>query len=207
MLIMTVYDISYCQPAGIVLQLASAGASGVIIRNGYMCKTDDLFPVHIAAACKSFNDKMIGSYTYCMADTVDDATTEAKNAITRLKPFIKYINMPVYLDMESKKYCDKSKREENTAILLIECDLLQRAGFTPGIYTNESFIRNYIHLDVIREKFPRVSLWLADYRRVPYVPDMPVDIWQTGIHTVNTTQVDINKCFVDFRGRNKFFNK
>ena len=186
-------------------KLANAKADGVIIRNGYMCKTDNMFDIHMKAAVKSFNNKMIGSYTYVMAGSTDEAAIEAQNTITRLNNFKNNINMPVYLDMESKKYCDPVRVEENTALLLIEMDYLQRAGYTPGIYTNQAFISCYILLDTIRNKFPKMSLWLADYRRTPYNPDMPVDLWQTGIHKVDTADVDINKCYVDFRSRNKFF--
>lgn len=202
---MTIYDISYCQPAGTVAKLANAKADGVIIRNGYMNKTDDNFTMHMSAAIKSFSTKMIGSYTYIMADNTDQAGVEAINTIRRLRPYKDNINMPIYLDMEHKKYCDPYKVEENTALLLLECDYIQKAGYIPGIYTNQSFISCYILLDTIRNKFPRLSLWLADYRSNPFNPSMPVDIWQTGTHMVNTLKVDINKCFVDFRSRNKFF--
>ena len=202
---MVVYDVSYCQPAGTVSKLASAGASGVIIRNGYMTKTDDLYNKHMTDAVKSFVGKMIGSYTYIMANDTDDAAIEAQNTIKRLTPFKSSINMPIYLDMESQKYCDPNAREKNTALLLLEIDYLRRAGFAYGVYTNQSFIQTYIKLDVIMSRFPKTSLWLADYRSKPYKPEYPVDIWQTGTKTVDTVKVDINKCYVDFYGRNKFF--
>lgn len=202
---MIVYDISYCQPAGTVSALAMTGADGIIIRNGYLGKTDTMFEKHISDALKCFRDKMIGSYTYVMADTTDDAETEAQQTISRLWPYKAQINMPIYVDMEAQKFCQKAKRSLNTAILMVEIEALRKAGFSIGVYTNQSFSTYYMDLECLRRQFPGLSLWLADYREKPYDPPMPVDLWQKGTSLVGRTEIDTNECYVDFCSRNKFF--
>lgn len=198
---MKIYDISYCQPTSIVPTLVKSG--GLIIRNGYMKKTDTNFMAHIQTA-RQFT-KNIGTYTFIMANDSVEAAQEADATVKRINAYRADMSIPVYLDMEHEKYLDKSKREANTTILMIELAGLKMSGYRVGIYTNYNFISNYINLEELVFMYPDLSLWLADYRSRPYVPDYPVDIWQYGVEKVNGIDVDVNESYVDFTSRKKHF--
>lgn len=199
---MKIFDISYCQPVSIVPTLCKSG-DGLIIRNGYMKKTDINFKAHFETAQQFTNN--LGSYTFIMANDSVEAAQEADATVKRLNAYKANITMPIYLDMEHEKYMKKELREANTTILMIELAALQMAGYNIGIYSNLNFISSYINLNELEYMYPALSLWLADYRARPYVPEYPVDIWQYGIEKIGNVSVDVNQCYVDFASRHKHF--
>lgn len=196
------YDISYCQTAGTIEVLKKNGAGGIIVRNGYLSKTDTMWYTHIKEAVMQ-KIPMLGTYTYIMARTIGEAREEASNTLYRISncPAEKNINMPVYLDFEDARAGQGKDRDVNTDILLAEAQIIADAGFNVGIYTNYNYIQNYIDLSRIMRCYPKCSLWLADYRSTPYNPVYPIDIWQRGIKKYNLDEYDYNECYVDFAKR------
>lgn len=141
--------------------------------------TDSFFIRNMIGAQKS--GISIGVYHYLTAQTVTEAVEEADYYISVISPYKSKVSLYAAVDVESKYL--PSDKSMLTMIINAFCKRVQRAGFTPMVYTNPNFIKNRIG-DI--SVWP---LWLALWRDKKFVPskeDYPnIRIWQWGSEAVD----------------------
>ena len=192
----TVLDISYANPAVDFAKVKATGISDVIIRTGYLGKTDTYFEKHIQGAIKNkFN---IGVYTYIMSKTVDDARIEAEQTIQRLAKYKGYVNYPVFCDMEDERYHNGSfgkvfDRRLCTDIIKTFCDTIRKGGYYPALYINPAWLENYVYKSELIGKY---DIWLAAWTGSSSKPtrfNYNQTMWQWGTSIVNGIMGDVDK--------------
>lgn len=102
------------------------------------------------------------------------------------KKLKKAIPLPIFIDIEAPVPAGEQKKVTAAALGFLE--RIQKAGLEYGIYGSDiATYKNRIHIDVIREQFPKCYLWVARYGKKPvYIKDW--DIWQ---YTSDGTDPDI----------------
>ena len=199
----TVLDISYANPSVDFARVKATGISDVIIRTGYLGKTDTYFEKHIQGAIKNkFN---IGVYTYIMSKTVDDARIEAEQTIQRLAKYKGYVNYPVFCDMEDERYHNGGfgkvfDKRLCTDIIKTFCDTIRKGGYYPALYINPAWLENYVYKSELVGKY---DIWLAAWTGSPSKPtrfNYNQTMWQWGTSIVNGIMgnVDTNLVYVDY---------
>lgn len=200
-----VIDISYCQKSVDFKALKLAGVKAVIIRTGYLNKTDDMFHSHMKGAIAAGLD--IGVYTYIMAKDTSQAVLEARQTVERLKEYKGYITYPVYCDMEDNRYLNGSfgksfSRRLCTDIIKTFCNSINSAGYYAALYINPDWLENYTYK---AELLGRYDIWLAAWTNNPKKPtryDYGQKMWQWGTEKLNgiIKPVDSNFSYVDYPG-------
>lgn len=141
--------------------------------------TDSFFIRNMIGAQKS--GIRIGVYHYLTAQTVTEAIEEADYYLSVISPYKSAVSLYAAVDVESKYL--PADRNMLTMIINAFCKRVQRAGFTPMVYTNPNFLKNRIG-DI--SVWP---LWLALWRDKKFVPskeDYPnIRIWQWGAESVD----------------------
>lgn len=145
----------------------------------YRMFTDSFFIRNMIGAQKS--GIRLGVYHYLTAQTVTESIEEADYYLSVISPYKSTVSLYAAVDVESKYLpADKSML---TMIINAFCKRVQRAGFTPMVYTNPNFLKNRIG-DI--SVWP---LWLALWRDKKFVPskeDYPnIRIWQYGAESVD----------------------
>lgn len=192
-------DISYAQPTIDFEAVKRAGVKAVIIRNGYLNKTDTHFNSHMKGAIAAGLD--IGTYTYIMSNTVEDAKKEAKQTVERLKPYKGHLNYPVFCDMESKKYYgDKFNNRLRTDIIIAFCEEIKKAGYYAALYINPSWLEEWTNKEELLGKY---DIWLAAWTEDPDKAtkyDYGQTMWQWGTDKIKGINgpVDGNLVYVDY---------
>lgn len=192
-------DISYAQQDVDFSKIKKAGIKAVIIRNGYLNKTDTCFKKHMRGAIAAGLD--IGTYTYIMSNTVEEAKKEAQQTITRLKPYRGYINYPVFCDMESEKYySDKFNNRLRTDIILTFCEEIKKSGYYAALYINPSWLEEWTNKVELLRKY---DIWLAAWTEDPNKAtkyDYGQTMWQWGKDRISGINgpVDGNIVYIDY---------
>ena len=195
-----VIDISYAQGVVDFEAVKKAGVKAVIIRTGYLNKTDTMFDVHIKGAIAAGLD--IGVYTFIMANNTAQAAIEAQQTIERLEQYKGHINYPVFCDMEHSKYYNESKfsKRLRTDIIKTFCSVINAAGYYPAVYINPAWLENWVEKSEIVGTY---DIWLAAWT---YSPDKATKydyeqtMWQWGTERISgiSGAVDGNICYVSY---------
>lgn len=198
-----VIDISYCQRKVDFMALKLAGVKAVIIRTGYLNKTDTMFHNHMKGAIAAGLD--IGVYTYIMAKDTSQAVLEAHQTVERIKQYKGYITYPVYCDMEDRRYLtgDFGKtfdRRLCTDIIKAFCNSINGAGYFAALYINPAWLEQYTYKNELLGKY---DIWLAAWTDSPNKGtkyNYGQKMWQWGTEELNgiATPVDSNLCYVDY---------
>lgn len=193
-------DISTWNVVDDFFKVRKAGVKAVIIRNGYLGKTDGRFKSHMTGAIKAGLD--VGTYTYIMSDTVEQAREEAKQTIERLEPYRGHLTYPVFCDMEDEKYYDRTcfNMRMRTDIIKAFCKEIEKAGYYPALYTNPSWLTEWTFKG---ELLPKYDVWLAHWTNSPDVKtsyDFGQVMWQWGKGPVSGVkeQVDGDLVYIDY---------
>ena len=135
-----------------------------------------------------------GVYFYSTAQSVADAKSDAQWVIRQLQGYM--VSYPVAVDMEDKSQTGLGK-QTITNIAKAFCDEIANAGYTPMIYCNENWAKNYVDLS----QLGGVYRWIARYNGT-YGETISRDIWQAGSTTllegINVNSVDIDFGYTDF---------
>ncbi|HIW73106.1 MAG TPA: LysM peptidoglycan-binding domain-containing protein [Firmicutes bacterium] len=134
-----------------------------------------------------------GAYHYSYAATVEDAHKEADFFLEVIRGY--RLAYPVAYDLENRAQTALGQ-DAVTAIAQAWCDDLRAAGYYPIVYSNLSFIRNYL-TEEFRQKN---ELWIAQYNSTPTYGS-PFGIWQyTSGGTVDgiTGRVDRDLSYKDY---------
>lgn len=187
-------DISYCQRNIDFDKAKQSGIDFVIIRTGYLGKTDDRFYEHIKGALAAGLD--VGAYCYQMAKTADEAVKEAEETVSIIGSYP--ITYPVFYDMEDSRLL-KLTKEQRTETAIAFLETIRKNNFYPAIYTTPSWLNNFLCSDRLK----KYDLWLAAWTYDPSEPtkyNMGQTMWQWGLDDVKgvKNKVDGDICYVDY---------
>lgn len=133
------------------------GIDYAIIRAGYgryTSQVDKAFEVNYKNA--KANNMPLGTYWYSYATDLDGVKQEAETCLEVIKG--KSFDYPVYFDLEEKSQLSLGKTWCTNAVKTF-CDIIAKAGYTPGLYMSRSPLTDYIASDV-RNSY---ALWIAEY--------------------------------------------
>lgn len=152
--------------------IKSAGIYGVIIRAGYgklISQTDKRFEENYEKA-KAAGLK-VGTYWYSYAYSTAEAELEAMTFLDVIRG--KCFELPVYYDVEEKKHQQLGKAKVS-AIIKTFCDTVEKAGYFVGVYSADSWFKDYIDDDIKR----RYTCWVAHVENVKPKFISKYDMWQ-----------------------------
>ena len=181
-------------------KVKKAGIDFCIIRTGYSKTVDYKFKYNIEEAID--NELQIGVYHFSYATTNAKAKEEAEFCLELIKPYKKYITLGVWFDYEydsvsySRKYGVYPTKESVTSLAETFCSIVEKNGYSTGIYTNLDFSSNYFTKEVL-DKYPT---WIACWQsKMTYKGDFVM--WQytdsgrvDGINGI----VDMNWYFIGY---------
>ncbi len=135
-----------------------------------------------------------GVYFYSTATSTSEARSDAQWVIDQLQGY--NISYPVALDMEDNSQTSLGK-QTLTTIARTFCNEIASAGYTPMIYCNENWAKNYLDLNQLEG----VYKWIARYNNT-YNTTIKRDIWQAGSTTlldgITVNSVDVDFGYTDF---------
>lgn len=134
-----------------------------------------------------------GVYYYSKAQSVDEAIQDAQFVIKNITGY--KISYPVAIDIEDSSQTHLGKSQLG-AIAKAFCDEIRAAGYTPMLYANENWCRNYIDMNQLNN----VEKWIARYNYLCSA-DLPRNIWQCtskGKVAGISGNVDINFAYTDY---------
>lgn len=180
-------------------KVKAAGVKAVIIRSGYLGKTDAFFDRNVQGAQAAGFD--IGAYTYIMSETPADAIKEANETVKRLEKYKGAFNYPIFGDMEDKKYCtSRFNKQSRTAILLSFLETIAKAGYYAAVYINPAWLETFVDKSRIVGIY---DIWLAAWTNSPNKPtkyNYGQVMWQWGTETVSGIigNVDSDLVYIDY---------
>ena len=186
-------DVSYAQ-ANIDFDTVKSHIDFAIIRAGFgreYNQVDSKFERNYSGFKKA--GVPVGAYWYSYALTPAEIKKEAEVFLATIKG--KQFEYPVFLDLEEADQF-KTGKSNVSAMIKAFCDVMEKAGYFVGLYTNTSTLLNYITDDVKA----RYALWVADWRGYCGYTGTKV-MWQMGTKSVPgvlTGPVDYDYCYADF---------
>lgn len=187
-------DISYANPQVDFAKVKAAGTRFVMIRTGYLGKTDDRFLSHVRGALKAGLD--VGVYCYCLAESEERAEKDAQYVLELIKPF--KLTYPVCYDVEDERL-EKLPREKLTAIAAAFLGKIREAGYRAALYANPSWLENKLNF----QRLSGCDLWLAHWTNSASKPSpysYGQSMWQWGAGSVPgvSGKVDRDISFTDY---------
>ena len=143
----------------------------------------------------------VGVYFVTQAVNESEALEEANWVIDRIKSY--ELDYPVAMDVEFSSESNRMGRADRidkatrTAVVRKFCQRIQSAGYTPLIYLNVDWAKNYVNMS----QLTMYDTWIAHYRNDPnLVPSYngSYTIWQyTSTGSINgiSGSVDCNICY------------
>lgn len=153
---------------------------GVIIRAGYRgygsgrLVVDPRYQENIEGAKKY--GLPVGVYFVTQAITETEAVIEARYTIDLLKGHS--VELPIFIDTEDGNggagRADRGKlsRLKRTYIMVAFCHEIASAGYKSGIYASESWFKDNLDIDILKNYY----LWVARYSKNK--PRIPFNAWQ-----------------------------
>ena len=165
-------------------KIKAAGVEFAIVRSGYgTSHVDNFLAKNIRGAREQ--GLPVGIYHFSYALDPAGAKKEAEFVLSILKPFWGEIFLPIFFDFEydSVSYAKKQGvtlgRESFNAHAVAFCETIRAAGYTPGVYYNLDYARNYVD----RARLGGYVQWFAQYASAPSRSDWA--IWQySSSHTI-----------------------
>ena len=180
-------------------KVKNAGIDYVIIRAGYRTSAvDPKFKQNIEGARAA--GLKICIYWFSYATSPEMAKQEAQKCIDTISPYKDSINYPVFFDYEDYSINDRTdKTVQITKELVSEMaasfmNTMNSAGYASGIYTNQSFSKQYFNADLLNSN----NVWIARYNS-SITFDKAYSMWQytsNGVVDGINGNVDINYTFL-----------
>ena len=185
-------DVSYWQGSNINWNaVKSSGHGDFAILRAYCYGKDTTFDLNYQRA-KAAGVK-VGAYVYIYGTTTAAVQSEINALLSVLQG--KKFEYPIYVDIEDTATYASVGRQNVTNLVNTACQMIQNAGFYPGVYTYTSFAASYIYMDQLTQ----YTTWIADYRGYVGYPGA-YDMWQYGCEgsVGGISPVDVNYCYKDF---------
>lgn len=161
-------DISYHQGDIDFNLLKSNGVEFVIIREGYRNTTDKKFFEYVRKAAEA-GIQILAVYHFAYPLNEKDSREEARLCVENLKASGLDKDVLIFYDFEYdtvKKAAEAGVylgKNECQAYTIAFCEEVKASGFTPGVYTNLDYYKNWYSKDLLE----RYHVWLADYTDGP----------------------------------------
>lgn len=187
-------DVSQHQGTIDFKKVKNKGIDFVVLRAGfgrYVTQVDTTFETNYANCKKNSID--VGVYWYSYAKNTTEAMKEANTCLQVIAG--KEFEYPIFIDLEES--LASLGRTTVSAIANAFCNILEQAGYYPGIYMSRSPAQSYLTAD-IQSKYP---LWLAEYADKLNWTGPAVGMWQwssTGTLSGINGDVDMDICYVDY---------
>lgn len=97
----------------------------------------------------------IGVYVYCYCNSPENASIAGEQVRNYLDD--KPLELPIYIDMEDPEIKIEGK-DRLTEIVIAFNTEIEKACKWAGVYANLDWFRNYLHADIIKEKY---TTWIA----------------------------------------------
>lgn len=148
-------DISTWQRGYPYSKAKKEGVKFVIIRAGFGTTKDNQFETHYRNA--KAQGWGVGAYWYTYAKTVAQARAEANAFLKVIKG--KKFEYPIYLDIEDASIRSAGKSTLN-AIVNEYGNIIEKAGYYFGVYSNVDWYRNKISGATLNKKY---NWWIASW--------------------------------------------
>lgn len=169
-------DLSEWQTSVNYTKLKKQGIEFAIIRCGYgrdKSQKDKMFEKHYEGLKKA--GIKLGCYIYSYANKVSDGKLEAQNCLNFIKG--KTFDLPIFYDLEDKVTSILGKN--NITILANDfLNEIKKAGYSTGLYANLNWFNNYINLKELKNKNPKMYVWLAQWEVSKPTASFHYDFWQ-----------------------------
>lgn len=183
-------------------KVKNSGIDFAMLRVGYrgysngQIAIDEKFIENISQSTNA--NVQVGGYFFSQAITEQEAVEEADFVLQNIRGY--NIDFPIVFDLEEISAADHRThlltKEERTKIAIAFCERIKEAGYTPMVYGNVSWLKDYYDLTQIIQ----YDIWLAQYSDCPSFP-YDFQMWQytnsgyvDGINHI----VDINLCFKEY---------
>ncbi len=183
---------------------AAAGVKGVIIRIGGRAVDepreiydDESFMTHYNNAIEA--GLYVGVYFFSYALSKTEAEEEAAFVIDTLKANNCKLLLPVFIDIEDYEK-DMKHRTAGTqvcdTVVNTFCDMIENAGYYPGVYCNLDYTRTLLSPSVFNERAVWIAHWdtTCDYSGTYHM-------WQytdKGYIDGYPYRIDISRCYMNF---------
>ena len=161
-------DISYHQGNVDFNAVKRSGIEFAILREGYRNTIDAKF-LEYARECKAAGLPILAVYHFSYALNEEEAKKEADFCLANMKKAGLGKEVEVFFDFEYdtvKKAASKGvllNRPECNKHTIAFCDQVKMLGYTPGVYTNLDYYKNWYDKSVLS----KYKVWLADYTGGP----------------------------------------
>ena len=147
-------DISSWQRGYNYSRAKKEGVKFAILRAGFGTTKDNQFETHYKNAKKQ--GWGVGAYWYMYATSVAGAKNEAKAFLKAIKG--KKFEYPVYLDLEDRSIYNATSKATRDAMVKAFGEIIEKAGYYFGVYTNLDWYRNKISGSTLNKKY---DWWIA----------------------------------------------
>lgn len=128
----------------------------VILRAGFSTTKDNQFESHY----NNLQGINLGAYWYSYAKSVEQAKTEANKFLEVVKG--KKFTLPLYLDLEDSSQAGLGRDTLNNIVRAFG-EVIEKAGYYFGVYTNLNWYRNIISGSELNKKY---DWWLACWSNI-----------------------------------------
>ena len=204
-------DVSSWQDAIDWSKMKASGIEFAILRC-YANKADRRFAEYYNGA--TAQGIWVGSYVYMYATTSAEAVAEAKGALSALDG--RALDFPLFLDVEDDRLKSLGKAAL-TDLMITELQMFAAAGYRVGIYSSQSYSKNYIDMSRLSD----YDFWCAKWSmhasgndsepfliedQDPYERNPGCYIWQCSnggdgkVYGTTSKFVDLDYCYYDYVG-------
>lgn len=137
----------------------------------------------------------VGAYHFSYAMTPEDAKKEAAFCLSILEPYKDLIDYPIAFDIETDEHQNLTEAEL-TAIVEAFCSEIAKAGYTPIVYTYDSWLSTHAGWADLQH----YDFWVANWLGEP-AADYEYIIWQysnSGRVSGVEGNIDLNYAFADY---------
>ena len=166
------------------------GVDFAIIRGGFSTTKDDKFEKHYSNAKDQNWD--VGCYWYSYAKSKEEAIEEANAFLNVVKG--KEFNYPLFLDIEDPTQANLGRNILNDIVEAFG-EVIEKAGYYFGVYTNLNWYRNIISGTMLNKKY---DWWIACWSNSA-PNNIDYGVWQnSSSFIIGNYNVDSDYCYKDY---------
>lgn len=193
-------DISFWQDTLDFAKIKKAGYDNIILRAGYGTTIDSKFNEY-ATACKKNNINIVAVYWFIYATNLTEVKANANKClevIKAYKPKIVFVDFEYDTVNKAAKKGVKLGAKECDSFTIEFCEIVKKAGYTPGYYANTDYYNN-MYSSAVKNK--GYVFWLAHYKSdySYHEPPIKCDFFQYTdrgtVPGISGKKFDTNVCF------------
>lgn len=156
-------DISFWQDTLDFAKIKKSGYDNIILRAGYGTTIDSKFNEY-ANSCKKNNINIVAVYWFIYATNLTEVKANANKClevIKAYKPKIVFVDFEYDTVNKAAKKGIKLGAKECDSFTIEFCEIVKKAGYTPGYYANTDYYNN-MYSSAVKNK--GYVFWLAHYK-------------------------------------------